>query len=161
MDELRAGMASRGVIWPHMTMEEAQSEAKIEWDAQQNGLGDASMSNMVQQFLSVSKWTILSAAGPLWYRGYSQDDGDLGAQLDKVLKKFKIRQMVVGHTIPQAKRITSRFDGKVFMIDTGMLASHFQGRASALEINGGSFKAIYVGEPAQMLLAADGGPKAQ
>jgi hypothetical protein len=39
------------------------------------------------------------------------------------------------------------------MIDTGMLAGHFPGRASALEIADGNFKAIYTGEPAQALLA--------
>ncbi len=158
MDELHANMASRGVTWPYMTMEEAQAEAKMEWDAQQAGVGDVQMTALLQQFLSLSKWNILAPTGPLWYRGYAQDDeAELGPQLDKVLKKFKVRHVVVGHTIPGSKRITSRLDGRVFMIDTGMLTSHFQGRPSALEINGGSFKAIYVGEPAQMLLADGAG----
>jgi hypothetical protein len=39
------------------------------------------------------------------------------------------------------------------LIDTGMLASSFQGRPSALEISGGQFKSLYVGEPAQTLQA--------
>jgi len=40
--------------------------------------------------------------------------------------------------------IVSRFDGKVFLIDTGMLSSYFAGgRASALEIKDGKVSFIY------------------
>ena len=42
--------------------------------------------------------------------------------------------------------ITQRFDGRLVLIDTGMLAGKFfpGGRASALEITGGSVNPIYV-----------------
>ncbi len=158
MDTLRAGLVSRGVIWPYSPMDEAQREATAEWELLQANMGDAPTMSLLQEFLSLSKWQIISANGPLWYRGYAQgEESEMAAHLDKVLRRFKIRYMIVGHTISGSKRITPRFDGRLFMIDTGMLASYFQGRPSALEIDGGSFKAIYVGEPAQPLAA--NGPK--
>jgi len=38
-----------------------------------------------------------------------------------------------------------RFEGKIFLIDTGMLSSYYRGGgASALEIQDGGFTAIYL-----------------
>ena len=106
----------------------------------------------MQPFLSLRNWQILSPTGPLWFRGYAQEaEAEFAPQLNQVLKRFKVQYVVVGHSIPATKRILARFDGRVFLIDTGMLGSYFQGRPSALEINGGEFKSIYVGEPAQLL----------
>jgi hypothetical protein len=51
----------------------------------------------------------------------------------------------VGHTVQPNGSIQSRFNGKVFLIDTGMLTSSYPtGRASALEIQNDSFTAIYI-----------------
>jgi hypothetical protein len=48
--------------------------------------------------------------------------------------------------------IRSRFEGKVFLIDTGMLASYYPGgRPSALEIADGKFTAIYLDRRAVLL----------
>lgn len=84
--------------------------------------------------------------GPLWYRGLAQQPEETFApQLDEILKKQNARAIVVAHTIAPGGRILSRFGGKVFQIDTGMLSSYApDGRASALEIRGGTFTAIYV-----------------
>ena len=40
----------------------------------------------------------------------------------------------------------SRFGGRVFIIDTGMLFDVYEGRPSALEIRDGHFTAVYLGE---------------
>jgi hypothetical protein len=40
----------------------------------------------------------------------------------------------------------TRFDGRVVMADTGMLATHYEGRASAVEIRNGQLLAVYPGE---------------
>jgi len=53
--------------------------------------------------------------------------------------------VVVAHTVQQPTRIRSRFGGKVFLIDTGMLATYWPGgRASALDIRGGKYTAQYL-----------------
>jgi hypothetical protein len=57
------------------------------------------------------------------------------------------RAIVVGHTATTAFRIRSLHGGRVMTIDTGMLGGEFfkGGVASALEIAGGAFTAIYEG----------------
>lgn len=84
--------------------------------------------------------------GPLWYRELAlQDEAAFAAQVDAVLSAFGARAMVIGHTAAADGRITPRFGGRVFQIDTGMLGHPFwdNGRPSALEIRGGRFTAIY------------------
>ena len=85
------------------------------------------------------------ADGPLWYRGLAQEDETAFApQLAEILSKLEARAIVIGHTLAPGERIASRFGGRVFQIDTGMLRSYVpQGRASALEIRDGRFTAIY------------------
>ncbi len=151
LDDIWAKLSKKGVLWPYLNLEEAQREARAEWQIQQSA-GDAETTKLLQSFLELRNLNIISPEGPLWSRGYATEpEGEFSPQLDKVLKRFKVRYVVVGHTIPNSKRITPRFDGRIFLIDTGMLASYFQGRPSALDINDDHFKALYVGETPQAL----------
>jgi hypothetical protein len=151
-DKTWARLVQRKMIWEYHTLDEAQAEAKLDLRAQQEAGGN--LDPDLVTFLTLGNMTIASPTGPLWYRGYAQDsENNLGEKLDQVLAKYKAKYMVLGHTIPATKRITPRFEGKVVLIDTGMLPRAFQGRPSALEIAGGQFKSIYVGEPAQPINA--------
>jgi len=91
---------------------------------------------------------LLSAQGPMWFRGLSQtptEESD--EQVTALLSRLGVKRMVVGHTPRLPGRIAPRFDNRVFPIDTGMLSTFFKGgRASALEITGDKVTAIYVGE---------------
>jgi hypothetical protein len=80
---------------------------------------------------------------PLWYRGLATlDQKSSQRDVDRILANLKARAMVVGHTqyqaggsspvIPDLNNI-SRFEGKVFIIDTG-IASVYGGILSALII---------------------------
>ncbi len=97
--------------------------------------------------LPPEKMASLSAAaeaGPLWYRGLATEREDAFAPtLEAILQKMEARAIVIGHTV--APRITPRFGGRVVQIDTGMLDGTFfpGGVASALEIQGNKFTAIY------------------
>jgi 3',5'-cyclic AMP phosphodiesterase CpdA len=84
--------------------------------------------------------------GPLWYRGLA-DGGASAADVEAVLKAMQARALVIGHTVADDYRITSKFGGRVVQIDTGMLGSTFfpGGKPSALEIRGDEFVAIYEG----------------
>jgi hypothetical protein len=95
-------------------------------------------------FLAYGGWLSIAENGPLWFRGYAQWADDEGApQIQLLTQAFGAARFVVGHT-PQAGQIISRFGGKVFLIDTGMLSSYFPGgRASALEIRDGKISFIY------------------
>jgi len=57
--------------------------------------------------------------GPLWYRGEAQGDASLDPLVDKVLKNFGVKRIVLGHTYADAA-ITPRFDGKVILVDIGL-----------------------------------------
>jgi hypothetical protein len=84
--------------------------------------------------------------GPLWYRGLAAgSEGQLASDLATTLERFQARAIVIGHTVAPNGRITTRLDGRVIQIDTGMLGGAFYpgGRPSALEIKDGRFAAIY------------------
>ncbi|MEP6993753.1 MAG: metallophosphoesterase [Acidobacteriota bacterium] len=109
-----------------------------------------------ERFLDWQGWTINSPDGPFWFRGYSQwRDAEGDAEMPGLLAAAGVEHFVVGHTVQEHGRIRERFGGAVFLIDTGMLASHFAGgRASALSIANGTVSAIYDGEPRRVLWEA-------
>jgi hypothetical protein len=82
--------------------------------------------------------------GPLWYRGLAEQPDEFAASVDAILASEKATAIVIGHTVSPTGRIRVRFGGKVFQIDTGMQPAYVAGgHASALEIQGGRFTAIY------------------
>lgn len=82
--------------------------------------------------------------GPLWYRGLAVEPESFAPQVDDILAHERARAIVIGHTVVPGGRILTRFGGKVIQIDTGMQAAYVPtGCASALEIRGGVFTAIY------------------
>jgi hypothetical protein len=87
-----------------------------------------------------------TADGPLWYRGMaSEPEAAFAPVLESVLQRMDARAVVVGHTPVLTGRIGTRFDGRVVLIDTGMLDGDFfpGGVPSALEMRGDSVAAIY------------------
>lgn len=90
--------------------------------------------------------SLLHPDGPLWFRGFSTWTDEEGPpRMAALLQRFRVRRFVTGHTPQPSGRITKRFGGALFLIDTGMLGGKFYpgGRASALEIVGDTVKAIY------------------
>jgi len=95
---------------------------------------------------------VLSVAGPLWYRGNAMCNSAFETDtVDTVLGQLEGRNVVIGHTITKTKRITTRMDGRVTMIDTGMLP-HYEGQASALVIEGDARSVIHAGSPGERAL---------
>ena len=96
------------------------------------------------EVVTIGDWNLLSENGPLWYRGYAAaPEASLREPVAAFLTRNKLQRIVVAHTPQQTRRITTRLAGSVILIDTGMLTSAYQGRASALEIVGGQLSAIY------------------
>lgn len=56
--------------------------------------------------------------GPIWYRGYFDENGATSADIDVLLKHFDISRLVVGHT--SQNRVLSRYQGRVIAIDSGL-----------------------------------------
>jgi calcineurin-like phosphoesterase family protein len=100
---------------------------------------------VLKMFLGYGRWLSINENGPLWFRGYAQwSDADGASQIEQVAKAFGVARFVVGHTPQTGGEIVSRFNGKVYLIDTGMLSTYFRGgRASALNIQDGKISFIY------------------
>ncbi len=82
--------------------------------------------------------------GPGWYRGLAEEPDTFAPEVDALLNRQAADAIVVGHTVSVTGRVRVRFGGKVVQIDTGMQPAYApNGRASALEIRGGRFTAIY------------------
>jgi len=92
---------------------------------------------------------VLGIAGPLWYRGNAMCNSAFETDtVSSVLGRLGGSNVVIGHTITVTKRITTRMDGRVTMIDTGMLPE-YQGQPSALVIEGDTRSVIYARTPGE------------
>lgn len=88
------------------------------------------------------------ADGPLWYRGSAWCNGNWEVmRFEAALANFGAVRAAVGHTPTPDARIVSRMDGRLLMIDTGMLEPVYHGRPSALEIAGADVLALYPDAP--------------
>jgi hypothetical protein len=82
--------------------------------------------------------------GPLWYRGLAQEPDAFEPRFDAILRSQHARAMVIAHTVVPEGRVRARFGNRLFEIDTGMQPAYVSdGRASALQIQGGVVTAIY------------------
>ena len=93
--------------------------------------------------------TLMSASetGPLWYRGLAlQKEEEVGPILPTILEQMKARAIVMGHSTVLPGRIIARLDGRIILIDTGMVGGEFYkgGVPSALEWSGSTLTAIYL-----------------
>ncbi len=163
-DSLWKSLSDERAIWPYMTLNEAIRQLQAELNAAQSGTGvlaPNAKADIVKLLSDLPHFVSMSPNGPLWYRGLAQQpEAPLEKKLSEMLAKLKVSHIVMGHTVVSREGITPRFSGQVFLIDTGMLASYFQGRASALEIQDGRFKALYANGDEQVLLGSQDGQKA-
>jgi len=149
-------MVQEKLILSFFTLNEIVSSAQAEVERREAEGGK--QDQKLKEFLTFGSWLSTHPEGPLWFRGFAQWSEEEGArQLPQLLKAYEAKRFVVGHTIRSLLRtigggtpqlpvqIQMRFQGKIFLIDTGMLSSYYQGgQASALEIQDGKFTAIYL-----------------
>jgi len=96
---------------------------------------------------NVGESSLYAPEGPLWFRGYAAWTDEEGApQAAALLKRYRVRRFVTGHNPQRDGRITERFGGAIFQIDTGMLGAPFfpSGRPSALVIEDASPRPLYL-----------------
>lgn len=99
---------------------------------------------MAKRFVELKGAWFVRSDGPLWTRKLAvEDEGAFGATVDRMLAELGVERIVVGHTTQEDFRIRARFDGRVFLIDTGA-GPAYGGQASALEIYGDSVRAVYL-----------------
>ncbi|HSC26357.1 MAG TPA: metallophosphoesterase [Vicinamibacterales bacterium] len=152
-DEYVRHMTSRGLILPFFTLQEVVEAARAELQALAASADreplpadlDQRHLDVLQGVVRIAAWALVNPNGPLWFRGFGTWTSAEGApQVAQLLEKYHARRFVVGHTVLSSMRIQPRFERQVYLIDTGMLSTHYKGgRPSALEISGDRITAIY------------------
>jgi hypothetical protein len=102
---------------------------------------------------------LFDRAGPLWFRGLARwEEEKLAEYLNGWLLARGAKRVVAAHSFRETGEIQMRLDGRIFLIDTGMLASAYPGgRVSALEIEAGKVSAIYLDGKQLLWKAKSGG----
>jgi hypothetical protein len=91
---------------------------------------------------------LFTPEGPTWYRGQAlcYRDAEAG-NLDASLAKLGVARVLEGHTVSPTGRVLRRFDGRVVLLDTGMLEPVYKGRASAMVFEDGHWNVAYADAP--------------
>jgi hypothetical protein len=147
MDKDREFLANKGIILPFFSLAELNQAMVARLQQRQkikaSSRADQVLFNRAGQNLNVIG-RLLDRGSPLWFRGYhSLSDEDLTKLVKDLNRSYKTEHYVVAHTVQPSATIGQRLDGSIFLIDTGMLSTHYGGRPSALEIVDGKFTAIY------------------
>ncbi|MCI0356034.1 MAG: metallophosphoesterase [Acidobacteria bacterium] len=135
-----------------------EAEAAAKGKTYQPPLEDQRYIKWLESFLSYASGYAVHPDGPLWFRGFADwPDAEGEPKIKAVMEQMGVAHAVVGHTPQRDGSIRSRFGGKVFLIDTGMLATYYKGgQAAALEVRSGTFTAIYRDRRAVLLEPAGG-----
>lgn len=148
MEAIQKYLAETESILPFFTLDEmvAAVRQELEYLELFGNRGDRH-EEALRRFLQSGSWLIMNPDGPFWFRGFanwSEQEGN--QQVTRIATLWDVERFVVGHTVSPSHRIRSRFEGRVFLIDTGMLSSHYGGEPSALQIVGTRVEAVYADE---------------
>jgi hypothetical protein len=148
--ELRETLASAGVLpVGDMTRDREIAQAALA-SANEHAAG-------IREFLELGESPELGSDGPLWYRGSVYCKPLLERPiLEAALEQLAVARVVVGHTPTGDRRAHSMYDGELLMLDTGMLAAYYNGRPTALVIEGEQVNVQYA-EPVERSALEQGG----
>lgn len=112
---------------------------------------------LTQGCVGYQDWFLVMENSPIWFRGYARwEDEQLAPLVEETFTANGSRAVVVGHTPQASKEVGVRLGGAVFLADTGMLASVYKGRPSAVEFVGDEVYALYPGERQRLVPPAAG-----
>ncbi len=116
-------------------------------EASNSNLLDPAANGVALQYLNHLQSQCVDRRGPLWFRGLAREhEATYWPTVLQTLDALDADRIVVAHTPTKEHRIQERFDGRVFLIDTGA-GPAYGGQPSALEITAeGRVYAVYLGE---------------
>ena len=129
-----------GVMTPFAAFYDHPSllEPKLENGVLTEGLADAA-----RDVIKLNESRIHGLEGPLWYRGNVGCSVLIeGDTLDAALTEIGANRVVIGHTPTVDRHVLQRLDGRVIMIDTGMLNKYYRGSGNALILEGDSLSVM-------------------
>jgi hypothetical protein len=145
-DSIWRTLVDSKVVWRYMTLAEGMrfAEEELKWLQAGGETSTPDGDRAALKLLGYRNWMAASPDGPLWYRGLAEGPEEgLIDPLKTMLERLQVRYIVVGHTVVSKTDVTVRFGDRVFLLDTGMLAEAFGGRATALEIREGQLTAYH------------------
>jgi hypothetical protein len=99
---------------------------------------DGDLVAALERFVALGAAAVLSNDGPMWYRGSVLCKPILEEPvLEAALARVGVDRVVVGHTPTFDRRARALYDGRVVMMDTGMLVAYYGGRPAALIVENG------------------------
>jgi Calcineurin-like phosphoesterase len=146
-DSCREYLQGQKAALPFFTLDEIVGAAKQELEIQKQKRGQGIGENKtLERCTTFDSWLIMHPDGPLWFRGFATwNDSEGSTNIQELIQKYKVTRFITAHTVMPDGQIRSRFNGQIFLIDTGILSGSFfpGGRASALEISEGKVTPIY------------------
>jgi hypothetical protein len=136
--ELRERLAAQGVLPPF--------DRRNDVDAAGAELPSAApeLAEQLMEFVALADAAELGLAGPHWYRGSVYCKPLIEEPtLEAALERLAARRAIVGHTPTADRRIRELYDGRLIMVDTGMLTEYFGGQPAALVLEGATLHALY------------------
>ncbi len=111
------------------------------------GAGAPEAAALAGQLETLLSSPVFEADGPVWYRGTAWCHPLTEViHLQRQLDGLGAERVVIGHTPTRDSSQHSRMKGRAIMIDTGMLRAVYEGRPSALVIEGDTLQAYYAGQ---------------
>jgi hypothetical protein len=106
--------------------------------------GDDELAAALEDLKRVDDSPVFVADGPLWNRStvWCNPNAEV-VRVDAALAALEAERVVLGHTPTPDGRAWSRMDGRVVMLDTGMLHEVYRGRAAALLQTADSLQVLY------------------
>jgi hypothetical protein len=155
---LRRYLSIRGQLADAGTLPAADMQDDIELALSAlRGIGDdapeaeRARASLLREFVALADEPVLGIDGPLWYRGSVYCNPFLEQPvLEAALEQLDAERVVVGHTPTDSRRARELYDGRLIMLDTGMLTEYYSGRPAALIIEQGDTSVQYV-RPAERL----------
>jgi hypothetical protein len=95
------------------------------------------------RLLELGRSPLHAADGPLWYRGNVSCSRliEEDRMLD-IVEFIGAKRLVIGHTPTPNRKVLERFDGKLIEVDTGMLASYYEGSGHAIVLDGETVQVV-------------------
>ncbi len=120
--EARALLEHEGVANVTMGIVELRAAAE---EVLERPVGVGGVRQAARTFLETADAPLLGGQGPLWYRGNSLEDERIERRmLERSLELMDAKAMVVAHSYTGGNRITSRFHGRLYRLDHGILESN-------------------------------------